>query len=32
MNVLEVRDLRVEYVTAQGPVPAVRGVDMGIAA
>jgi peptide/nickel transport system ATP-binding protein len=32
VNVLEVRDLRVEYVTAQGPVPAVRGVDMGIAA
>ncbi|HEX2025477.1 MAG TPA: ABC transporter ATP-binding protein [Actinomycetota bacterium] len=32
MNVLEVRDLRVEYSTAQGPVPAVRGVDLDIAA
>ena len=31
MNVLEVRDLGVEYATAQGPVPAVRGVDMDIA-
>jgi peptide/nickel transport system ATP-binding protein len=32
VNVLEVRDLGVEYATAQGPVPAVRGVDMDIAA
>jgi peptide/nickel transport system ATP-binding protein len=32
VNVLDVRDLRVEYVTEQGPVPAVRGVDVDIAA
>jgi len=32
MSVLEVRDLRVEYATGQGPVPAVRGVDLDIAA
>jgi peptide/nickel transport system ATP-binding protein len=31
VNVLDVRDLRVEYVTEQGPVPAVRGVDVDIA-
>jgi peptide/nickel transport system ATP-binding protein len=30
MSVLDVRDLRVEYRTEQGPVPAVRGVDFRI--
>jgi peptide/nickel transport system ATP-binding protein len=30
MSVLEVRDLRVEYGTQQGPVPAVRGADLRI--
>jgi peptide/nickel transport system ATP-binding protein len=30
MSVLEVRALRVEYGTEEGPVPAVRGVDLGI--
>jgi peptide/nickel transport system ATP-binding protein len=30
MSVLDVRDLRVEYQTQQGPVPAVRGVDLRV--
>jgi peptide/nickel transport system ATP-binding protein len=30
MRVLEVRELRVEYGTERGPVPAVRGVDLRI--
>jgi peptide/nickel transport system ATP-binding protein len=30
MSVLDVRDLHVEYGTQQGPVPAVRGVDLRI--
>ena len=30
MSVLAVRDLRVEYGTQQGPVPAVRGVDLRV--
>ena len=31
MNVLEVRDLAIDYATTAGPVPAVRGVSSDIA-
>jgi peptide/nickel transport system ATP-binding protein len=32
VSVLEIRDLRVEYGTQQGPVPAVRGIDLRVEA
>jgi peptide/nickel transport system ATP-binding protein len=32
VSVLEIRDLRVQYGTQQGPVPAVRGIDLRVEA